>query len=146
MVKPRKHWLHPDMTEKLLTGTLSLTTKTKFLRSSPVQYGCKATDSMIPCSVLHDAAYHEKTRILPMQKTNAQISCAITAQLISAFIFASRIVKSIFFLMPKFQASSLFLWLLRLVCVRADWIPQRPVFSRRGSHKYQLIMIFFFHS
>ena len=23
LVKPRKHWLHPDMTEKILTGTLS---------------------------------------------------------------------------------------------------------------------------
>ena len=27
LVKPRKRWLHPDMTEKLLTGTLSLNTK-----------------------------------------------------------------------------------------------------------------------
>ena len=27
LVKPRKRWLRPDMTEKLLTGTLSLNTK-----------------------------------------------------------------------------------------------------------------------
>ena len=26
LVMPRKRWLHPDMTEKLLTGTLSLDT------------------------------------------------------------------------------------------------------------------------
>ena len=26
LVKPRKRWLRPDMTEKLLTGTLSLNT------------------------------------------------------------------------------------------------------------------------
>ena len=26
LVKPRKSWLHPDMTEKLISGTLSLNT------------------------------------------------------------------------------------------------------------------------
>ena len=31
---------------------------------------------------------HEKTIFLHMQKTKAQISCAVTAQLISAFVFA----------------------------------------------------------
>ena len=39
----------------------------------------------------------------------AQISCAVTAQLISAFVFAEQIVQSLFFLNPKFQASSLLL-------------------------------------
>ena len=36
LVKPRKRWLHPNMTEKLLTGTLSLNTnkQTKFQASS----------------------------------------------------------------------------------------------------------------
>ena len=29
LVKSRKRWLHPDMTEKLLTGMLSLNTKNK---------------------------------------------------------------------------------------------------------------------
>ena len=29
LVKPRKRWLGPEMTEKLLTGTLSLNTKNK---------------------------------------------------------------------------------------------------------------------
>ena len=36
---------------------------------------------------------------------------AVTAKLISAFVFATRIVQSLFFLNPKFQASS---FLLRL--------------------------------
>ena len=39
-------------------------------------------------------------------KTKTQIGCAVTAQLISAFVFATRIVTSLFFLNPKFQACS----------------------------------------
>ena len=39
-------------------------------------------------------------------KTKAQISCAVTAQLISAFVFAIRIVLFLFLLNPKFEASS----------------------------------------
>ena len=38
-------------------------------------------------------------------KTMAQISFSVTAQVISAFIFATRIVQFLFFLNPKFQAS-----------------------------------------
>ena len=43
------------------------------------------------------------------------MSCAVTAQLISTFVFATRIVESLF-LNPKFQASSLLLGLYGLVC------------------------------
>ena len=39
-------------------------------------------------------------------------------QLISAFVFATRIVQFLFYLNPKFQASSSFLCLNRPVCVR----------------------------
>ena len=39
----------------------------------------------------------------------AQISCAVTTQLISAFVFAAQIVKSLCFLNPKFQVSILLL-------------------------------------
>ena len=35
-------------------------------------------------------------------KTKAQISCAVTAQLISSLVFATRIVQSFFFLNPTF--------------------------------------------
>ena len=42
-------------------------------------------------------------------KTKAQISFAVTAKLISAFVFATWIVKLVVFLNPKFQASSLLL-------------------------------------
>ena len=63
---------------------------------------------------------HEKTKFVcfAYAKRKAQISCAVTAQLISAFVFATRIVQFLFYLNPKFQASSSFLCLYRLVCVK----------------------------
>ena len=39
-------------------------------------------------------------------KTKTQISCAVTAQLISAFVFATLIEQPLHFLNPKFRASS----------------------------------------
>ena len=47
--------------------------------------------------------------------------------------FAKRIVKSLYLLNSKFQASSHFLWLYSLVCVGPGQKPRRPVFSERGS-------------
>ena len=46
-----------------------------------------------------------------------RISFAVTAKLISAFVFATRIVQPLFYLNPKFQAPSSFLCLYRSVCV-----------------------------
>ena len=48
-------------------------------------------------------------QIFAYMKTKAQISCAVTAQLICAFVFTAWIVQLLFFLNPKFQASSLLL-------------------------------------
>ena len=42
-------------------------------------------------------------------KPKTQISFAVTAKLISAFVFATRIVQFLFYLNSKFQASSSFL-------------------------------------
>ena len=66
---------------------------------------------------------HEKSRLFAYAKTMTQISFAVTAKLISAFVFATRIVQSLFYLNPKFQASSFFLRLCRLVCVRLGGKP-----------------------
>ena len=45
---------------------------------------------------IHEMAYISavswENRIFTYEKTNAQINCAVTAQLISTFVFASRIV------------------------------------------------------
>ena len=54
--------------------------------------------------------------------------------LISAFVFTTRIVQSLFFINPEFQVSSHLLWLCSLVCVGSGRKPRRPVFSQRGSY------------
>ena len=68
-------------------------------------------------------------------KTKTQISFAVTAKLISAFVFATLIEQSLYFLNPKFQVSSHFPQLYSLVCVGPGRNPRRPVFSQRGSNK-----------
>ena len=72
-------------------------------------------------------------------KTKTQISFAVTAKLISVFVFATRIVQSLYFLNPKFQASSHLLWSYSLVCVGPCRKPRRPVFSQRGSNDHTII-------
>ena len=72
---------------------------------------------------------YEKTHFLQMRKQRHRS----TAQLISAFVFDSWIVQSLFYLNPKFQASSHLLWLYSLVCDGPGRKPRRPVFSQRGS-------------
>ena len=41
LVKPRKRWLRPDMTEKLLTGTLSLNTNKSLWIVNAKTYTCR---------------------------------------------------------------------------------------------------------
>ena len=50
-------------------------------------------------------------------KTKTQISFAVTAKLINAFVFATRLVQFLLYLSPKVKASSMFLLLHRPVCV-----------------------------
>ena len=61
-----------------------------------------------------------------MQKTKAQISCAVT-------VFPTLTVQFLFFLNSKFQYSSHVLWLHRSVCVRPVWKFRSPVFLWRSS-------------
>ena len=74
-----------------------------------------------------------ENRIFAYAKTKTQISFAVTAKLISAFVFATSIVQFLCFLNPKFQVSSHLLWLYSPVCVGPGRKPRRPVFWRRGS-------------
>ena len=62
-------------------------------------------------------------------KTKLQISCPVTAQLISAF-FSTWTVQFLFFLNLKFQASSNLLWLHRQVCVGPQVRYPQDWFSR----------------
>ena len=66
-------------------------------------------------------------------KTKTQISFAVTAKLISAFVFAARILQSLYFLNPKFQASSHLVWLYSLVCVGPGRLPEDR-FSHNEAH------------
>ena len=70
-------------------------------------------------------------------KTKTQISFAVTAKLISAFVFATEIVQSLYFLNTKFEASSHHLWLYSLVCVGPGRKPERW-FSRDAA---QIVLI-----
>ena len=70
--------------------------------------------------------HHEKTGLCICENKD-------TDQLISAFVFATWIVQSFFYLNPKFQAYNYILWLYSLVCVGPGLEPRRQVFSRRGS-------------
>ena len=75
-----------------------------------------------------------ENRLFAYAKTKTQISFVVTAKLISAFVFAKRIVQSFYFLNLKAHASSHLLWVYSPVCVRPGWKPRRPVFSQRGSY------------
>ena len=78
---------------------------------------------------------HEKNVFLHMRKQrrrSASRSFAVTAKLISAFVFATWIVQSLYFLSTKFQASNHLVWSCSLVCVGSGRKPRRSVFSQRG--------------
>ena len=74
-----------------------------------------------------------ENRLFAYAKTKTLINFAVTAKLISAFVFAIRIVQFLFYLNTKFQASSHLLSLCSLICVGPDGKPRRTVFSQRGS-------------
>ena len=77
---------------------------------------------------------HEKTGFFAYAKTKTQISFMVTAKLISAFVFATRIVQFLFYLNSKFQDSSHLLWPYSPVSVGPGQKPRRSAFSERGSY------------
>ena len=79
---------------------------------------------------------HEKTIFFHMRKQRCRSALAVTVKLISAFVFATQLEQSLYYLNPKFKASSHLLWLYSLVCVGPGWKPRRPVFSQRGSYSF----------
>ena len=62
-----------------------------------------------------------------ISEIKTQISFAVMAKLISAFVFATKLVQSfyMYFLNSRFQASKHPLWLCSPVCVRPERKPQR---------------------
>ena len=102
-------------------------------------------DKNYPSVIIKWAATWEN-RIFAYAKTKTQISFAVTAKLISAFVFATRLVQSIYLLNSKFQASSSILCLYSPVCVGPGRKPRRPVFWRRGSNIIRYAPYFFCRS
>ena len=94
---------------------------------------------------------HEKIGFFAYAKTKTQISFAVTAKLISAFVFAIQIVQSLFYLNPKVQASSHLQWLYSPVCVGPGRKPedrfshneaQLAPISIIDYHRLQIPMVF----
>ena len=64
------------------------------------------------CSpILEEIKYLILSYLFAYAKTKTQVSCAVTAHLISTFVFVTRIVQSLYFLNPKLQTSRYLLWL-----------------------------------
>ena len=87
-----------------------------------IRSACVVDNCSFIVKLLYEPRY-EKTGFLHMRKQKAQISYAVTAQLISAFVFATWIEQSLYFRNPKFRASSHLQWLHSLVRVRPGWNP-----------------------
>ena len=113
-------------TEKRFVSIKSylVTLKCGITYTSPISYNV---------TVSYNLSRIVRKRAFAYAKTKTQISCAVTAQLNSAFVFAIRTVQSLFYLNPKFQASSHLLWLYSSVCVGPSRKTRKPVFSQRGS-------------
>ena len=131
------------MTEKLFTGMILISQPTN-LPYPTLPYPLPNPYPTLPCPLrIHTHALNLKpvavelrchaTALIAYVKTEAKISCTVTAQLISAFVFATGIVLSLYYLNPKFQASSHLLWLYSPVCVGPSRKPRRQVFLRCGN-------------
>ena len=53
---------------------------------------------------------------------------------VQLFVFPTKLEQSLYFLNPKFQASSHILWLYSPVCVGPGRKPRRPVFVHNEAH------------
>ena len=91
---------------------------------------------LIPISVVLYLSHHMgKPTICIGENKGADQLRGVTAKLINAFVFATRIVQFLFYLNPKFQASSSFLCLYRSVCVGSVRKPH-CWFSHEAAHLF----------
>ena len=90
----------------------------------------------------------DKNQQFAYAKTKRQISFAVTAKLISAFVFATRLVRFLFFLNPKFPVSSHLLCLYSLVCVGPGrnlncWFSQAQAHVMISEHGNAMVLALF---
>ena len=87
---------------------------------------------------------HKKTGFLHVRKQRRRSASWKTAKLISALVFATRMLslylQSLYWLNTKFLASSHLLWLYSPVSVGPGRKPGRPIFSQRGASYFRLKM------
>ena len=79
---------------------------------------------------------HRKTNNLHRRKQRCRSASRFSAKLISAFVYATRIVQFLLYLTPKFQASSHLLYLYSPVCVGPVWKPH-CWFSHEAVHLFK---------
>ena len=89
----------------------------------------------------YTATFTTVNQLFAYAKTKAQISCAVTAQLISAFVFAIRIIQSLYYLNLKFQASSHLLWLYSPVYLRSPYLIIISAICHCHSFKNELVLV-----
>ena len=94
---------------------------------------------------LRQMSHHIRKTTIAYAKTKAHISFAVTAKLISAFVFLTGLVQSFFFLNPKFQASSLILCLYSSVCIRSVLKPHCWYSHDAAQIVLPIIIIIFAH-
>ena len=123
------------MTSKMAYKTIKFEKKIQYTFSESGHLCILKCSEFIRFEYLHMSL----VMIKPGFRTKTQISFAVTAKLISAFVFATQIVQSLYFLSTKFQASSHLLWLYSPVCVGPGRKPRRPVFSQRGSNEKAMV-------
>ena len=90
---------------------------------------------------MHLSRIMRKPTICICETKDPQVSFAITAKLISASVFATWIVQSLYFLNLKFPASSHLQWLYSLDCVRSGQNPHcwfSPVATHLESFKQSM--------
>ena len=88
--------------------------------------------------ILCDKIKYKKINNLHMRKQKTQISFTVTVKLISAFVFATQILKSLFYLNTKFQASNDLLRLYNPVCVGPGLNPN-CWFSHAKAHIFSFL-------
>ena len=98
---------------------------------------CKHKRSCLKKALFPSSTYMRKPAFCICENKDAD-QLRVNAKLISAFVFATRIVQTLYFLYPKFQASSYLLWLYSPVCGGPGRKPRRLVFSQLGSYSIHL--------
>ena len=98
-------------------GIRNLINETKKAKLSPEDRTSINVAGLITPFMMINEPRHEENRLFAYAKTKTHISFAVTAKLISAFVYATRIGQSLYFIYTKLQASTHLVCLYSLVCV-----------------------------